>query len=529
MNETAVKPRIALLQAPVWGVYDPPFSLSLLSGCLKAGGCDVRSFDMNIDLYNSRQKKYDNAWAIEQSMLWSNAEFVERFFSDNAKFIDGYIADILGFRPDIIGLSVNSASRAASLKLAGLIRKKRSRAKIVFGGHMFMMTQDEETKSLLDTGSVDVLVCGEGERTFPELVKLLAAGADISVCGGIMYKDSGGRLVSTPGREPVKDLDSLPFMDFADMPLSKYENPGWLGKHLTFQASRGCPWKCAFCGATNYWKKFRCMSGRRIYEEIRFHLRNAPEIEHVEFMDLLFNWDMEALEEFCDMMIADPPGKELRWHANAVIRPQMDASILGKMKKAGCLRLTYGIESGSQKILDLMRKKYKVKDAGMVLKATHEAGILIKANFMFGFPGETEEDFQMTLALLKENAGYIDTAYPSFSFCVVEANSYLGRNMEEFGIVPNPDDNLYWESKDGTNTYPERLRRWEVFSKYAASQGVDIGLGLNTSVDHHKWLNLGYYYRSRNDIGRAAECFERYLALDPDNKAVSDELNRIKK
>ncbi|NLB34206.1 MAG: B12-binding domain-containing radical SAM protein [Elusimicrobia bacterium] len=518
--------KILLLQTPVWGVYEPPFALSLLSAILKKEGEDVTAIDLNLELFDSRTAKYNSSWAIEQSFLWSDPEFVAGFFKENSEEINKHIQRILEIKPDLIGFTLNLASKLSALKYASLIKEQLPDVKIIFGGHIFFREEEGEVERILKSGLVDFIVTGEGDQAFPELVKTIKESGDFDKCLGIIYNKSG-EYVRTPPRPYLKDLDSLPFLDFSQLPLDKYQRPHWLGNHLTIQMSRGCPWKCVFCGATTYWKGFRTMSGQRMYDEIAFHIKNFPDIEHIEFMDLLLNGNMRALEEFADAMIANPPKEGLRWHANAIIRPEMTPEILQKLKKSGCLRLTYGIESGSQRVLDLMKKNYRIPDADKVLKATYEAGILIKANFMFGFPGETEEDFKMTLEFLERNAKYISVAYPSFSFCVPESNSYLGENTEEFGILENSADNLYWRSMDGKNTYPERMRRWEEFSNFARGLGVDIGIGLNTSLEQHRWFNLGYYYKSIEKNEDALESFRKYLNFDPENKTILKEVRLL--
>lgn len=516
-----------LIQTPIWGIYEPPFALSLLSAILRREGMSVNALDLNLRLYDSRTSKYSNAWAIEQSFLWSDSEYIDAFFEDNFEEVYEHIDEIVLKNPDVIGFTLNSAAKLSALKYADLIKKRLPEVKIIFGGHLFVREEEGEIRRLLESGLVDFIVLGEGDITFPELVRCIETGCGLESCKGIIYRD-GKEFKRTPQRPLLKDLNSLPFLDFSELPLEKYQRPHWLGNHLTLQGSRGCPWKCVFCGATTYWKGFRFMSGRRIYEEVRYHIENHTDIEHIEFMDLLFNGSMKALEEFCNLMISSPPKENLLWHANAVIRPEMTPEIFRKMKEAGCLRLTYGLESGSQRVLDLMRKNYRISDADKVLKATHDAGILIKANFMFGFPGETEEDFQDTLKFLERNAEYITVAYPSFSFCVPESNSYLGEHAEEFGILENSADNLYWRSSDGSNTYPERMRRWEEFSNFAREKGVDIGIGVNTSLEQHRWFNLGYYYKSIGEPEESLTCFNKYLDFDPENRAILDEVEILR-
>ena len=518
--------KIALVQPLPWGVFDPPVALAQLSSYLKHKGYKVEVIDINIELYNSRKEEYKTIWAIEQSGFWHNQSNVSKFFKDNIRIIEDYIKKILVFEPQIIAFSVNSASLHFTLEFIKRIKEVNPKIKIVFGGAMFLVPADIE--SILQNDYVDIVILGEGEEPLSELLEILKEGKSLSQCRGICFKQNG-KIVSTESRSLLKDLDSLPFLDFTDLPLDKYDPPGHLGRHISIMTSRGCPQMCVFCGPKAYWPGYRTMSGKRIYEEIKYHIQNHPEIEHVEFLDLLFNGSIKTLTDFCDLMISNPVKQSLRWHANAIIRPEMTPELLRKMKRAGCHHLTYGIESGSQHVLDLMRKRYRIEDADKVVKSTHEAGIQVTCNFMFGFPGETEEDFQQTLKFIKRNGKYIATAYPSRTYCTIEPHSYLEKHMEEFAIVSNPRNNLYWESKDGKNQFPIRLKRCETFSLFTSSLGVPIGSGLQTSVELDRLYNLGFYYEAKDDYKNSLDCFIRYLELDPKNEIINQKVSELKR
>ena len=265
------------------------------------------------------------------------------------------------------------------------------------------------------------------------------------------------------------------------------------------------------------------MSASRIFDEICFQLEKDPDIKHVEFLDLLFNGDMRVLEGFCDLMIKNKI--HVRWHANAVVRKEMTSHIFRKMKKAGCFQLTFGIESGSQRIIDQIQKKFHVEDAGEVIRNCHNSGIAAVCNFMFGFPQETENDFLLTIDFLRSNAEYIDIVYPSRSFFCLEHGSTVERDPERFGIDPGSIHPHYWESMGGANNYLKRRQRCEEFSKIAADLGVYVGLGLGTSVELDKWYNLGCYYMFKGDTAEALRCFDKYLSIDPDNGNVTMKRN----
>lgn len=523
VNKGQDKLKVALVQCPAWGIISQPLALAQLSGCLKQRQCKVRAFDINIDLYNNRNDKYETVWAMEQNNFWFDDNNVAEFFSYNRAAIEKHINAILTFQPDVIGFSVSVTSLLPTLRFAESIKELSPQTEIIIGGQLFLVPADIE--AVFRHGGVDVIVMGEGEETFCELVELLSQKKDLNLCKGICFRKSG-QIIKTAPRPLIEDLDKLPFLDFTDLPLAEYNIP-IVAKQLPIMTSRGCPLTCVFCGSKVYWPGYRTMSGARIYEEIKYQVERDPNFDYIRFMDLLFNGSIKTLVDFCDLMISSPPKHNLNWDAFAVIRPEMTFGVLNKMKKSGCHELYFGIESGSQHVLDLMKKRYKIEDADMVLKSAYEAGIRVTCSFMLGFPGETEKDFQETLNFLKRNARYMNFAYPSRAFCTIEPHTYLEKHMEEFGIVPNPRINTYWESKDGKNTYPERVRRCEIFAEFASSIGLSVSLGLQTSLELDRYYNLGQYYESQDDYDNAMAYFSKYLELDPGNRAILEKAQRL--
>jgi MoaA/NifB/PqqE/SkfB family radical SAM enzyme len=506
--------KIVLIQCPVWGTYDPPVALAQLSACLRKEGYQVRCFDINIGLYLKRTENYKNMWAWEQCLFWYNAGQVKKFFSDNREIIEDYINKIIGTDSRIICFSVSAASKASSIELAKELKRKRSDINVVFGGPLFF--ERGLINAVLEEDAVDIVVSGEGEFTICELVEFLKEGKDISLCSGLFLKKNG-KIINSGERSLIKDLDTLPFLDFADMPLDNYDD----ARHVPFMGSRGCIQRCAFCSSKAFWYGYRSMSGERIFQEIKHH-KEKYKIGHIDFLDLLFNGDMKALITFCKLTAG--ADLDLQWTANMIIRPELTFNVLQKAREAGCRHIIYGIESGSQRVLNLMHKYYKIEDADKVIKDTHESGIVVTANFMFGFPGETEEDFQLTLDFIKRNAKFLDRVYPSRTFFALEEYSYIHSHLAEFGIKLNPPNHLYWESADGTNDYPERLRRCEIFCDLASSLNIEVGCGLQTSVELDKWHNLANYYEFKQDYTKAIDCYLKYFDLDSSNELISNKL-----
>jgi anaerobic magnesium-protoporphyrin IX monomethyl ester cyclase len=509
--------KIALIQCPVWGTYDPPVALAQLSACLKRDGHEVYALDLNIELYLNRKESYKDMWAWEQCGFWYDSSHVLKFFAANQDSIGQYMNRILESKSRIACFSVSTSSRLASLELARLIKKENKDILIAFGGTLFF--EKDWIEAILNETAVDIVAYGEGEVTLCELIRLLEENKPLDSCLGISFK-TNNKIFNNPSRPLIDDLDNLPFMDFLDLPLCNYDD----AYHIPFLASRGCIQQCVFCSSRVFWPGYRRMSGARIFQEIVFHKNSNSALGHVDFLDLMFNGDIKALGSFCDLMVNSDLKGSIAWIANVIVRPEMTPELLRKMKEAGCKHLIYGIESGSQRVLDLMKKRYKIEDAYEVIKATHEAGIVVTANFMFGFPGEEEGDFIKTLDFIRSNAKYLDRVYPSRTFCALEEFSYLYIHREGLGIKPNSPNHLYWESTDGKNIYPERLRRCEEFCNLALSLGIEVASGVQTSVELDRWFNLANYYEHKKDIKNTLDCYLRYYELEPKNEIVVEKI-----
>jgi radical SAM superfamily enzyme YgiQ (UPF0313 family)/MoaA/NifB/PqqE/SkfB family radical SAM enzyme len=510
---------IVLIQCPVWGTYDPPLALAQLSACLKKANHQVHALDLNIELYLNRKENHKGLWAWEKCDFWYDAANVAKFFVENRSRIDQYIKQILAYNPQIICFSVCTSSRFASLELAKRIKNEREDLRIVFGGTLFF--EEAWSQRILLEGAVDIVAIGEGEVTLCELARLIEENKPLDNCLGIAYKINDQIFHNLP-RPLMENLDELPFMDFFDLPLSNYDDKC----HIPILASRGCVQQCVFCSSKAFWPGYRHMSGKRIFEEIKFHKDRVRGLGHIDFLDLLINGDIKSLNSLCDLMIDWGLNEDnsISWVANAIIRKEMSPDLLVKMKKAGCKHLIYGIEAGSQRVLGLMKKRYVLEDADNVIKATHEAGIVATANFMFGFPGEGEEDFAQTLEFIKRNALYLDRVYPSRTFCAIEEFSYLHAHQAEFGIAVNSPNHLYWESVDGRNVYPERLRRCEEFCALASKLGIEVANGVQTSVELDRWFNLAHYYEYNKDTAQALENYLNYYEQEPKDNLTTEKL-----
>ena len=510
--------RIALIQCPLWGTFDPPIGLAQMASFMKSQGHEVAAWDINIKAFLSQPEERKSLWAWEKTELWTFPDQVQRIFSENLGVVDRCIDQMLGRGIRLCGISVNSASYLFSLEFARRLKSRDGRILVALGGPFFL--KQAATADALREDCVDFVIAGEGLAVFAELARRLDSGADASGCPGVACK--GGGAVAGQPPPPSAELDALPFLDFSDLPLGDYDT----GNHISLMTSRGCPRQCHFCSCAPCWPGYRVMSGRRIFEEVRFHKEKLGHgLGHVDFVDLAFNGNMESLSQFCALM--DRADLDLSWTANMYVRPEMKAPVIAAMARARCRHVILGIESGSERVLKLMNKHYRIADAERMLRELFHAGICVTANFMFGFPGETEEDFQLTLDFLRRNARYMGV-YPSRTYCALEENSLLAAHPERFAIKPSAASHIFWESSDGRNTYPVRMDRCQRFCRLAAKLGVGTSAGVQTTVPLEEWLTLGAYYELKGDIHKAIQSLAKYLRRDPCNQEARRRLEGLR-
>ena len=525
----SASPEVFLVQMPL-ALREPSIPLAQLHAFLRKMGYKSTIMDMSIALWNRHGPSRDKLWSEETAHIWSEQELPAQVLNAHRGFIESeYLKGILAADKPIVGFSVTSCSFPASLMLSRWIKDARPDALIVFGGQIFT-TEPTTPSHILSHGTVDAVVVGDGEYSLAEIADRFRDGRDLSGCRGIYLRDGEGRVYSTGEREPAC-LDDFPFADYSSFDMSLYGTAHAGAHDLVMMTNRGCPRRCSFCGHRTAWNGFRQMSGERVFAEIQHQRKVMPSLGHsdseIKFYDLLINGDMRKLGRLCDLLSADPAAK-LPWkEANAVVRPEMTYDFCRRLYAAGCRQFIIGLESGSQKVLDLMEKGQTIEQMKTVLKNIDRAGLRTRGNFMFGHPGETEEDFQETLGFLKEMAPYIHEVYASYTFTHLDGR--LRRNPEQWGVVPNPRNNsphaYYWESEDGRNTYPVRLERYLTFKKLASSLGVIQPDGLVMSPDAYINFFLGGYYEYKGDTSRTLEYYRKYLSEDSTNEYV---LNKVK-
>jgi radical SAM superfamily enzyme YgiQ (UPF0313 family) len=450
--------KIALVVCPCWTNFCPPLGIAYLSAILKDEGHLVRCFDINIGLENKLKGGAIDYWDFLQHQKWRFPHFQNEIFPLIKHYLDDQVDQLLAYNPDVIGFTVYTTSSLASLYVAKELKKRSPDKKIVFGGPE--CHKEINTPQFLDNGFVDAVVVGEGEETLKELLKVYAHTGRLSNIKGALTKTSAGSPVKQfEFRELIEHLESLPLPDFSDFDLKKYAR-----NSLPIMASRGCVARCAFCDESRYWKKFRFRKAENIFLELK---RGVDEfgISNFLFSDSLVNGNLQELARLADLIIDNKLC--ITWAGFARVNKHMDLDLLVKLKKAGCVYLCYGIESGSQKVVNDMRKMILLEDAKINLANTKKAGIKAYVNWMVGFPTETWIDFFKSLNFIYRNRKHITFLNPGQIPCMIPPDSDLEIDAPKFNIANKLFLNN-WRTRYFTNTIIHRNLRLRVLRKFVS-------------------------------------------------------------
>ena len=253
---------------------------------------------------------------------------------------------------------------------------------------------------LIENEFIDAIVRGEFEYTIKDLSLTLLKGGELKSVKGVSYRDKGNIRVNDD-RPLIKNLDDLPFPARDKVKSDSYREAVFTGKKCTtIVSSRGCPYRCVFClwPRTMYGKQLRARSAGNVVDEVE-HVVEKYGVNEIYFDDDCFTLNKKRLIKICKEIRRR--GIDVNWMCQSRV-DNVDEEILSNMKRAGCHYIKYGVESGSQEILNLMKKGITLEDTRNAFRLTTKMGIKTQAFFLIGLPWETEETFRETLEFAKE-------------------------------------------------------------------------------------------------------------------------------
>lgn len=310
---------------------------------------------------------------------------------------DSIFQKISRFRPDLVGLSVMTPGRIEAVSIAKKIKTTLPHCKIVLGGvHPSIMWQ----QMMRHFPVIDYIVKGEGEIVLSELVKNIP----LSQIKGLVWRKPF-RIINNPSQKLIQSLDNIPFPAWDLINVRQYPPRGQgivngidLEKEVRVPIifSRGCMGSCTFCSTWKIWHGYRYRTGLNVAKEISFLVKNYH-VKHFVFQDDTLTGNRQEIVSFCRKII------RLKLHiaiTGCTRVDHVDLSLLKLMKKAGFYELSYGIESGSPKILKKINKNTDIEKNIFAATNTKKAGIKFTALMMSNLPSETENDKKLSQQLI---------------------------------------------------------------------------------------------------------------------------------
>ena len=505
-----------LIGMPAWDISKPFHSLAVVAGIAREAGIPVRVYDVNIDFYRQVSPEKRKYWEDDFSHLWSAEELPQQLWTEYEPWIIAYLDEMLQHGDPLLwAFSVNMTTRLFSREAARYIKKRRPNLPILFGG-VDCFTKEYNQRFLQPSGDryCDIICQGEAEIALKQYLQGLVATRDWRTdCPGFAYYRQG-TLIDTgePELPTLQGPQPIPAYDLFD--LSKYSDRG----SLPFFLTRGCIYSCHFCSEKPNFKRFRARAAAEAFRELQAILPYAQtykETPTLSFSDSNLNANMKLLEEFAELILTS--GVKVRWGGQAHIHRRMTSEFIEKLAAAGFASVFWGIESGSQHVVDLMNKCYRKEDARRILCDCSRAGIHQAIPIIVGFPGETPEDVAETIQFIFEFQDLPDCCVLMPRLVVVRPNSPLYNNYANFGLA----NNAYyeWFTSDGSNTLPIRIVR-----RFVAQQAqANLTLSEKNLVDTQEILQVridepntaSELYRLLHDICRRGDSLPLfYEALD---------------
>jgi anaerobic magnesium-protoporphyrin IX monomethyl ester cyclase len=367
----------------------PPLGLAYLAGILRREKAEVRILDLLMARYSP--------------------ELLRR--------------ELREFQPDVVGATCSTVNFKTASRILRLCKDFDSGVVTAIGGpHATFVAAD----LIEEAPWIDVVVMGEGDQTVVELVKALTEGSDLGQVAGMAFRKNGRAVVNAP-RPLIKDLDSLPLPARDLLPVSKYRA---LRVPFTVITSRGCPFGCIFCSAPKmFGRGVRYRNPKLVVDEIEMIHREMG-FQEINIVDDTFTVKEPHVQAICQGM--RDRNLKITWSVYSrvdTINPRM----LNTMREAGCNWVCFGLESGSQKILDTIKKRITTAKSREGVKMAIESGLNVLASFILGLPGEDPETAGQTVGLAKE---LFDTYKVSYGFHLLAPmpGTEVRERANEYGI-----------------------------------------------------------------------------------------------
>jgi len=340
--------------------------------------------------------------------------------------------------------SITGVQIKYALEASRLVKRQRPEIPVVWGGVHATLLPGETLKE----PSVDIVVRGEGEETFAELVRSLLHKRSLEDVSGISFRSDGNGSAIHNEPRPFVSLDSLPYVPYYVAKLDYlFMRRGRPSMYL--ETSRGCPLRCAFCYNSSVKNRtWRAMGPEAVIGSVEEILRAFPKVGHLSIVDDNFFVDLERVRKICTLLLKN--GSRLTYQvqgASIQTLKRLSDEDLSLLKRSGCERVDMGVESGSAHILEEIDKGISVQDVREANRRLMRMGIEPWFNFMSGFPMESEEDLKSTIRLMIDLERENPKALLSPLYC----------------YTPYPGNKLYERARQMGFEPPDSLEKWSEY------------------------------------------------------------------
>lgn len=491
---------LLICSLPSGVINRPPAAPAILKACAIQAGFTARTEDLSMNFYIKQCKRnfhyyYEQTKMFEPINNFVYSDSINQWIEDFCKLIDQ-------LRPNFVALSVFSYfQHRAAVILCQQLRNSFPNVKIILGGYGLPESVDDSFTGFLTTKIkkfdhymqirrlTDYCIYGEGEQSLIDIL----AGKDVV-------------------DKPV-DLNDLPIPNFDDYNFNDYV---WhTVPVITITGSKGCVRSCTFCNVPKKFGRYRRRSGKNIAQEL-IDLSQKYGVYKFEFTDSLVNGSQRDFHEWVEIIAnyndQQNPAHRISWYGQYICRPQsqIPIGIYEKIKRSGAVNLIIGSESGSNTVLDAMKKNITVQDVFDELDQFEQHGLQTQLLMLSGFYNETWERYLESLEFIARchrylAVGVITKIAVGFPL-IIEPEEYLHQHAEELGIIIDPNNKSNWKTVDDpTNTWIERIHRRLITQVLLDSMGTSMtGNGIE---ELHQMLNQLKLYEKHLTSSDSADNF----------------------
>jgi hypothetical protein len=464
--------KLVLVLCPEWSPYMPPFSLARLSGIAKSSGYETHIMDLNVKVYNEYRNDWQpnnklpfRLWDPSSSWHWLGETYMKDIHPLLEPILNKAVDDIVALNPEVVGFSIYYISEEPSKWMCQELKRRLPNVKIAVGG-------PNVHKSWFKIEPYyDYVVVGEGEANLLVLLDEVEAG--------VVHTEP--KILDQPEDQRI-NINGLPMPDYESIDFSLYELPNGVNTEI----SRGCTAKCTFCEETHFWK-YRQRKAVDLIDEIEWLYYNKG-TDVIWFIDSLVNGNLKELRAFVKGVAAKD--LKIKWTGYARCDGRMDLEYFKDLAAGGCIMFNYGIESGSQKVLDDMAKGVTIAEMEQNFIDGKKVGIWAATNWIVGFPTEDFQDYADSMTLLwRMRNNNINNAGLGVGYGL-GPETIVGQNPHKFNISWHKYQG-HWISNDfkiGGTHVMTRVKTFHMFADFLKGcTEVPIGYPIRYSLakDHY--------------------------------------------